>query len=129
MALFTAWRGLASRCGLAAASGAATWHTAAAQRAAALHTSPPAPAGGPGASSSPGAGPDPFTASLQSKTEAELIALLQQRLAAQAAEEGADDSGGESDADDGVNKETGAPGRRRLLHSFLSSSEAAGQRP
>jgi hypothetical protein len=60
--------------------------------------------------SSPGSSsnaPDPFTAALQAKAEAELAALM----AARANSVGADSSGDEGDSDDndsGVNPETGA---------------------
>lgn len=61
---------------------------------------------------------DPFTRSLQSKTEAEILALLERRLQAQqageeGAEEGAEAEDDEDDGDDGgeaVNPDTGEVG-------------------
>jgi len=56
--------------------------------------------------------PDPFTQSLQNKTEQELLALIEQRLAAQQQSSGEDEmsAGEESDSNDGVNPETGEVG-------------------
>jgi hypothetical protein len=131
MALVTAWRALAgARNTLARAAASTTWpaHTTAAPPpalpvavaataaastsgsvAAALHTSAAPAADGPGQ----GGPPDPFTASLQSKAEQDLLALLQRQISAQQAaataasgEQEQSDSDGEGESD--VNRETGA---------------------
>jgi hypothetical protein len=147
MALVTAWRALLARgaLGRAAAAVGSAWP---AQHAppgaappappapvappfphpppAALHTSAGAAAGG-----APGQGPpDPFTASLQSKTEAELLALLQKQLVAQAAAGGGEqEEEGESDGEGGpnVNPETGAA--RGLRAAWRSPRRAADHPP
>lgn len=76
-----------------------TWQTAAAgSSTASLHTS----------SSTADHSPDPFTQSLQNKTEQELLQLLEKRLAEQQ-QQGADDEAeaGDDEGSSDVNPETG----------------------
>ncbi|KIZ02976.1 hypothetical protein MNEG_4978 [Monoraphidium neglectum] len=116
MSLVVAWRALLqSSAAPATAHAAATW--ARAGRGAGASSPPGSTTTGLHTSAAPASHtPDPFTQSLQSKTEQELAQLLQKRLeeqrhaAAGAAAAGEGSDADDADANDGINPETGEVG-------------------